>query len=260
MGRKKRAARRLLLSAVLCVLVFSGVSRCFGGFVQPAVVAVIVDDLGFSLDAAKRLASIPTPLTWAIIPYQRFSQATAGMARDLGIPFIVHLPMEAKSNPGDPKALVRAGMDPGMVRLSVRNALWSLPGATGLNNHQGSRATEDPAAMEGVMLELKAEGLFFVDSRTSGGSVAYPVALKKGLPAALNRFFLDHYDEEDFFRDQFRKVFALARKKGGAVAICHARPGTLNFLPKLREMTPEDVEFVTVPDYLARKSMDGWEE
>jgi hypothetical protein len=223
-------------------------------------VAIVVDDLGFSLDAAKRLASIPIPVTWAIIPYQRFSQATAGIAKDHGIPFIVHLPMEAKGDPGNPKALVRAGMDPDVVRLSVRNALWSLPGAIGLNNHQGSRATEDPTAMEGVMLELKAEGLFFVDSRTSGGSVAYPVAVEKGLPATLNRFFLDHYDKEEFFRDQFRKAFALARKNGGAVAICHARPGTLNFLPKLREMTPEDVEFVTVPDYLARKSMGGWEE
>ena len=129
--------------------------------------------MGFSLEAAKRLASIPIPVTWAIIPYQRFSQATARIAGDHGIPFLVHMPMEAKGYPGDPKALVRAGMDPGAVRAAVRNALWSLPGAAGLNNHQGSRATEDPRAMGGVMLELKAEGLFFVDSRTSGGSVAY---------------------------------------------------------------------------------------
>jgi len=259
MGKRKKAASRFLFVA-LCALVFPGADRCYGGFVQSPAVAVIVDDLGFSLDAAKRLASIPIPATWAIIPYQRFSQATARMAGDLGIPFLVHMPMEAKGSPGDRKALVRAGMDPEAVRVAVRNALWSLPGAAGLNNHQGSRATEDPRAMGGVMLELKAEGLFFVDSRTSGGSVAYHVAVETGLPATSNRFFLDHYDEESFLREQFRKAFARARKNGGAVAICHARPGTLVFLPKLRKMTPEDVEFVTVPEYLARKSMGGWEE
>ena len=259
MGKRKKAASRFLFVA-LCALVFPGADRCYGGFVQSPAVAVIVDDLGFSLDAAKRLASIPIPVTWAIIPYQRFSQATARMAGDLGIPFLVHMPMEAKGSPGDRKALVRAGMDPEAVRVAVRNALWSLPGAAGLNNHQGSRATEDPRAMGGVMLELKAEGLFFVDSRTSGGSVAYHVAVETGLPATSNRFFLDHYDEESFLREQFRKTFARARKNGGAVAICHARPGTLDFLPKLRKMTPEDVEFVTVPEYLARKSMGGWEE
>ena len=259
MGKRKKAASRFLFVA-LYALVFPGADRCYGGFVQSPAVAVIVDDLGFSLEAAKRLASIPIPVTWAIIPYQRFSQATARIAGDHGIPFLVHMPMEAKGYPGHPKALVRAGMDPGAVRAAVRNALWSLPGAAGLNNHQGSRATEDQRAMGGVMLELKAEGLFFVDSRTSGGSVAYNVALEKGLPAARNRFFLDHYDEESFLREQFRKTFARARKNGGAVAICHARPGTLDFLPKLRNMTPEDVEFVTVPEYLARKSMGGWEE
>ncbi|HPC76243.1 MAG: divergent polysaccharide deacetylase family protein [Thermovirgaceae bacterium] len=259
MGRRKKAVKGLLF-IVLCALVFPGAARCYGGFVQPPAVAVIVDDLGFSLDAAKRLASIPIPMTWAIIPYQRFSQATARMAKDHGIPFLVHMPMEAKGSPGNRKTLVRAGMDPEAVRVAVRNALWSLPGAVGLNNHQGSRATEDPRAMGGVMLELKAEGLFFVDSRTSGRSVAYHVAMEKGIPAASNRFFLDHYDEESFLREQFRKAFAWARKNGGAVAICHARPGTLDFLPKLLEMTPEDVEFVTVPDYLARKSMGGWEE
>ncbi|HOI80702.1 MAG: divergent polysaccharide deacetylase family protein [Thermovirgaceae bacterium] len=259
MRQRLKTASRVIL-VVLWVLAFPRLSECSGGFIRPPVVAVIVDDLGFSMDAARRLSSVPLPLTWAIIPYQRFSRTTAEMAGEMGIPFIVHLPMEAKGFPGDPHALVRAGMAPEEVRASVRNALWSLPGATGLNNHQGSRATEDPRAMKGVMLELKAEGLLFVDSRTSGGSVAYPVALDSGLPATLNRVFLDHYDEEIFLQEQFRKTFALARKNGGAVAICHARPGTMDFLPKLYEMAPEDIEFVTVPEYLAHKRIGGWEE
>ena len=259
MRQRLTAVSRALL-VVLWVLAFTVPSECAGGFIHPPVVAVIVDDLGFSMDAARRLSSIPLPLTWAIIPYQRHSRATAEMASELGIPFIVHMPMEAKGFPGDPHALVRAGMAPEEVRASVRNALWSLPGATGLNNHQGSRATEDPRAMEGVMLELRAEGLLFVDSRTSGGSVAYPLALDSGLPATQNKVFLDHYNGEAFLQEQFRKTFAMARKDGGAVAICHARPGTLDFLPKLYEMAPEDIEFVTVPEYLAHKRIGGWEE
>ena len=121
MGQRKKAVDKLLLIA-LFILVFPGASRCCAGFVEPPAVAVIVDDLGFSLEAAKRLASIPIPVTWAIIPYQRFSQATARIAGDHGIPFLVHMPMEAKGYPGDPKALVRAGMDPGAVRAAVRNA------------------------------------------------------------------------------------------------------------------------------------------
>ena len=98
MGKRKKAASRFLFVA-LYALVFPGADRCYGGFVQSPAVAVIVDDLGFSLEAAKRLASIPIPVTWAIIPYQRFSQATARIAGDHGIPFLVHMPMEAKGYP-----------------------------------------------------------------------------------------------------------------------------------------------------------------
>ncbi len=199
-------------------------------------------------------------LTWAIIPFQRFSADTANLARAKGVPFILHIPMEAKRYVGDRNALVRVGMPPDLIRKSVRNAFWSLPGAIGVNNHQGSHATEDSIAMGAVMQELADEGVFFLDSRTSGGSVAYSVAVEKGIPAARNQVFLDHYDEEGFIWSQFEKAFAIARRDGGVVAICHARPGTLDFLPRLYEMAPEDIKFVTVPEYLEYKRIGSREE
>jgi hypothetical protein len=254
----RRAGRSLL--AVLVFFAFSRPTVCSGGVLRTPVVAVVVDDLGFSAEAARRLSSIPIPLTWAIIPYQRFSAETAMMAGEKGIPFILHIPMEAKRYVGDKNALVRVGMPPDLIRMSVRNAFWSLPGAVGVNNHQGSHATEDLRAMEAVMKELAAEGVFFLDSRTSGSSIAYSVALEKDVPAARNQVFLDHYDEGGFIWSQFEKAFAIARRDGGVIAICHARPGTLDFLPRLYEIAPEDIKFVTVPEYLEHKRIGSWEE
>jgi len=245
-----------LLVLVLHVLL-AVASAC--GSDAPPLIAVVVDDMGYSLDVAGQLSRMQIPLTWAIIPYQKSSLETAEMARSRGIPFMLHLPMEAKGK-GDRQSIIRIGMTEEAVRLAVRNALWSLPGVSGLNNHTGARATESRTLMESVMKEAAAEGVFFIDSRTTPDSVAYQTALSMGVPASLNRSFLDHVDREDFMWSQFEKALSIAARRGGAVVICHARSGTLKFLPRLYQKASGDVRFVTVPEYLEQKRIGGWEE
>ncbi len=223
------------------------------------LIAVVVDDLGYSVEMAEQFSGMPMFLTWAIIPYQKHSRDTAEMALSKGIPFMLHLPMEAHEKDGN-RSLVRVGMNEEAIRLAVRNALWSMPGVEGVNNHRGSRATENRSVMEAALKEVAAEGLFFIDSRTSADSVAYPTAVEMGVPATLNRSFLDNVDTEDFMWSQFEKALAIAAKRGGAVVICHGRPGTLRFLSRLYEKVSGDVQFVTVPEYLEQKRIGGWEE
>ena len=62
---------------------------------------------------------------------------------------------------------------------------------TGLNNHMGSRLTEDPTAIGRMLEEVDRHGLFFVDSFTSPRSKAWSVAEEKGIPAGRNSMFLD---------------------------------------------------------------------
>jgi hypothetical protein len=249
----------LLLIAVVGAVALMPLSNGWCDVPRP-LVAVIVDDLGYSVEMARDLARLPMPQTWAIIPYLGESKGTSRIALDKGIPFMLHLPMEAIGDGGKRHSLVWVGMPEESIRQAVRNALWSLPGVSGLNNHRGSRASEDREVMKAVLLEIAAEGLFFVDSRTSGDSVGYSVAVESGVPATLNRSFIDHEDSESFMWSQFHKAVGIARKTGGAVVICHARPGTLKFLPRLYEKASEDVQFVTVPEYLEQKRTGGWEE
>jgi polysaccharide deacetylase 2 family uncharacterized protein YibQ len=147
-----------------------------------------------------------------------------------------------------------------LIRQIVRNALWSLPGTSGLNNHRGSKATSDPAVMNAVADEIEAEGLLLVDSRTSSKSVAYSVAGERGIPAGRNRIFLDHEANEEYMWSRFYELREMARKHGGAIGICHARPETVPFLFSLYESAPPDVQFVTVPEYLSRISQGNEEE
>ena len=103
-------------------------------------VAIVVDDLGFSYARAKELSRIDLPLTWAIIPFQSASRQTADLAKEKGIPFLVHIPMQAFGDKDGGAYLVGLSMGDEEIKRNVKRAIESLPGAIGANNHRGSAA------------------------------------------------------------------------------------------------------------------------
>lgn len=213
-----------------------------------AYLAIVVDDLGFSYARAEELAGLKIPLTWAIIPFQRSSKATAELARNKGIPFLVHVPMQAFGDNESQMHLVALSMDDETIRRNVREALESLPGAIGVNNHRGSAATSDMRAMRALMEELKQDNSIFLDSRTAASSVAAIEARKAGIFALENGAFIDHLEDIKFMWSQLERTVGQAQRRGYAVAICHARPVTLTFLNQLDSNPDIGVKLVTVDE------------
>lgn len=213
---------------------------------------LIIDDVGFSLSAARDLAGMKVPLTWSIIPYQSHSLSALKLAKEHGIPVMLHLPMEAEVDRPGLKYQINLEMDGDAVRGFVRRALKSLPGVVGVNNHRGSRATSTPRIMGPVLAEIKEQGLIFVDSRTSGKSVAFRMASEMKVPTLRNEVFLDHEANADEMKKALERAFSIARKQGIVVVIGHARPDTLKFLKTLSESNPGDVKWTTVPDAIRR--------
>jgi polysaccharide deacetylase 2 family uncharacterized protein YibQ len=200
--------------------------------------ALVLDDCGGSLELARRVISLDLPMTWAIIPNIKYSVATAELLRGHGVPFLVHVPMQAEGDPdGEAGSGGRYHVGVGMGRGDVRDAmvplLDSLEGAYGVNNHRGSKATADAELMGHVMELLAEREMFFMDSRTSPKSVAYDVAVAKGLGAAKNSHFLDNASDRGKIFQTTMAAMEGARKKGSAVAICHLRPETVACLERL---------------------------
>ena len=72
--------------------------------------------------------------------------------------------------------------------------LWSLdrvPGAVGINNHEGSRFTADAGLLAPVVAVLAPRHLYFFDSRTIASSKVVPVARAAGVLSAERDVFLD---------------------------------------------------------------------
>lgn len=219
---------------------------------EKPILAIIVDDGGGQMELTRRIAATELHMTWAILPYTRFATDTALLAKSKRIPYMLHLPMQAQSDKdGSREYLIGNGMSAEEITQATAKALNSLPGVIGLNNHRGSLATSNAHMMEPVMAELKKRGLIFVDSRTSGKSVAYDTAKAAGVPTLRNRGFLDGSPERKEMEKRFNETVRLAQKRGDAVIICHFRHATVSFLESLSgDVDSLPVRLVTVPEML----------
>ena len=192
--------------------------------------AVIIDDCGYDIDLVRRLVKLNAPFSFAIIPYRDYSSDVLHVINGGGQVAMLHLPME----PMDPSAMsegkhtVLTSMDDKSIRALTRDMVSSLPGISGVNNHQGSKATSDERAMTAVLKELKSQGLFFVDSNTYSKSLGDKLAAQMGVPTGRNNIFLDNSTNEDEIIKKIWQAAAIADKYGSAIAICHARPHTVN--------------------------------
>jgi polysaccharide deacetylase 2 family uncharacterized protein YibQ len=114
--------------------------------------------------------------------------------------------------------------------------LTTVPGAVGVNNHMGSKGTADPRVMRAVLAVVKAQGLVWVDSRTTTATVGAQLASEMGIRAASRHVFLDNEDDAQAIRTQIGRLIETARRQGEAVAIGHAHRLTAQVL---REMLGE---------------------
>ncbi len=196
-------------------------------------IALILDDVGYDLEALKRVLKLPYPVAISVIPNAPHAIRAAEMAHAAGRIVMLHLPMEP-SNPTYSlqmdDAFLRVGMERDDVRRIMLADLVRIPYVAGVNNHMGSRLTTLEAPMRWVMNICRERGLFFVDSRTSKDSVAAKLAREAGLTWGERRVFLD----DSLRAEDMAASWRLAKRKMShhipVIVIAHPHEATLNFL------------------------------
>ncbi|MBP1661510.1 MAG: hypothetical protein H6P95_2702, partial [Candidatus Aminicenantes bacterium] len=196
-------------------------------------IALIVDDMGNSLETLGELLALGRPVTVSILPYSTHAAETARIAHERGLEVLLHLPLESVNNHeamADTEGLIMAMMTEPAIVAAFEASFDRVPFVSGTNNHMGSRFTAGRDLMRTILRPIKERGLFFVDSRTTAKTVALDEARRMGVPAAERDVFLDADEDRGRIRGRFVELLQKARKKGRALGICHPFPETLAVL------------------------------
>jgi polysaccharide deacetylase 2 family uncharacterized protein YibQ len=216
--------------------------------------AIVIDDFGYARnDRIEAFFNLNIPLTLSILPSLPHPQYATGRAAEAGKEVLLHLPMEAMQESRSDMEVVRVDMSTRRIRSLVERYAREIPGISGVNNHQGSRATQDKRVMKAVMAVLKKRNLFFFDSLTSPKSIAYNTAKQEGVAAARNDLFLDAETEDPaVIVGRLERLMALAKRNGQAIAIGHPKAWTLEALTQCRTIADAaGVQLVTVSELIS---------
>jgi len=129
-----------------------------------------------------------------------------------------------------------------------------LPSIEGVNNHMGSKATEDKYLMKLIFKDIKKRGLFFVDSMTAHNSVCTWLSDEMGLTFGKRDVFLDNINSREAIIKQIILLAQKARHRGYAVAIGHDRHLTMQVLKEeIPLLEKQGIKFVSIKELLKKQ-------
>jgi len=199
---------------------------------KPKIV-IIIDDIGMNRRAFDKLVLLPEAMTFSILPYASDAQLYADLARRTGHDVMLHLPMAPAGADGVSSAgpdTLRLADSPAELRRKLALNLGKFSGYSGINNHMGSGLTADPFRMEIVLERIERDGVYFIDSVTSGATAVEAAAGQTGTAYFHRDVFLDSdYEEvtEETVAAQLRLLESVARSKGYAIGIGHPYNSTV---------------------------------
>lgn len=196
------------------------------------MIAIVIDDLGVDRKRSGKVIDLPGPLTTAFLSYARDVSTQARAARTNGHELLVHVPMEPSVDMDPGEGALRTSMTPAQVASTLKADLAKFDGYVGINNHMGSRFTEDEARMRVVLSALKDGGLLWLDSRTTARSTGGALAREMGVPYAERNIFLDNVETLPAIQAQLAEVEKTALKHGYAIAIGHPYDATVEALAR----------------------------
>lgn len=214
-----------ILFAMLSALLFCGcrTPKPHMQAVRQKQLFLVIDDAGLDAFEVRQFLEIPVPMTIAVLPHLKETKAVcAEIRRHADKEMILHQPMEAYNAESDTgSGAIRNATHPEDVAGILDQNRASVRGAVGMNNHMGSRVTENEELMAEVLRYCRAHGLYFLDSKTAYNSVVPRVADREHIHLEARDVFLDIQHDRESVRRAWGSTVAKARENGYVIAIGH---------------------------------------
>jgi len=220
-------------------------------------IAIVIDDLGYENKRIDEFINLGIPITFAILPREKYSKELAQKLLNLKYPYLLHLPLESssypKDNPGRYAIFVNTH-DEDVEKIFLTN-LRSVLKPVGVNNHMGSKFTGDKHKMQILLNLIKKENLFFMDSMTNPKSVGENIAREINLKFLKNNVFLDIVDTTENIKLRFKILLKIVNKYGYGITIGHIHKK--HIIEVLKEIIPtlkeDGYKFIFVSDLIDLK-------
>jgi uncharacterized protein len=210
-------------------------------FIGKPKLAIIIDDITTE-EQARKIANIGFPITMAFLPPTKRFKNSAKVAD--GIPFfMVHLPLEATTREHEEAATLHVGDDLEKIEARIVQIKQIFPRAKYINNHTGSKFTQDDASVDKLMQILKKYDFIFIDSRTTGKTAVKKYAKKYGMRYIGRNVFLDNTINKNYIKNQLVEAIRIAKKTGSAIAIGHPHRETFEALRESKHLL-SDIDVV----------------
>lgn len=194
-------------------------------------VAIIIDDIGYDLNAVKDLLKIKADLTFSIVPFQAHTSEAAVMLHKAKKETLLHLPMEPVSYPREKpgEGALFTDMNDEEILFQLKKDIAAVPYISGINNHMGSKFMMDENKLVLIFKEMKRDKLFFVDSRTSADSKTLAAAKKTNMKVAERKIFIDNNRN---YNDIYNNLINISKSDDSSpmIIIGHPYPETVRAL------------------------------
>ena len=204
--------------------------RPFADRTGGARIAIVIADMGMSQSATHAaIQQLPGAVTLSFAPYASDLDTWIAKARAAGHEVLLQLPMEPNdypiNDPGPYTLLTSLPAEDNLDRLEW--LLSRFTGYVGVTDYMGARFTSSPDHLRPILGVLRDRGLMFLDSRSSGDSVAGKLATEIGLPRALNNRFLDAVASRHAIDTRLGELERIAATTGFAIGIGFPFPVTI---------------------------------
>lgn len=195
--------------------------------------AIIIDDIS-TLKQYQAIMQIPFKLTPSLFPKSKINPDTPKIAKIAPF-YMIHLPLEALNFYQKEHEWLFVSSSKEIIDARIKAIKQDFPNLSYINNHTGSKFTQNLEAMTLLLETLNTYRINFLDSRTIGSTkttavyakshyIAFNPCQKKPLERDV---FLDNILEIPTITQQLIQAVQIAKQKGYAIAIGHPHKATI---------------------------------
>lgn len=213
-------------------------------------IALLIDDFGDRWDKSiESFCYLGGKISVSVLPGRAQSTRVAREMKKRGCDVLLHLPMQPKTSYKKMDYMITTELNQSEIQDIVHRAIQDVPGVVGMNNHMGSRVTENRKIMRFILEVIQAHDLYFVDSRTTPKSVGFQVARELNMPCSKKDIFIDNTSNRSDIQKWMHTLARMAQKKGVAIGIGHCHQSTLDVLrEEIPRLQAQGFRFVTLSE------------